>query len=120
MLIEENNTHIYSRIDEGFNYHTSEEAREVVSFPMAYVQTLTISPSLVWDLIPDVGELHLAQTYTIASRIKQVKGLEAAYMIEGISEALLLALKFNEAAGYEWTPRMIRLEHMATPQLVRI
>ena len=29
MLIEENNSHIYSRIDEGFNYHTSEEAREV-------------------------------------------------------------------------------------------
>lgn len=29
MLIEENNNHIYSRIDEGFNYHTSEEAREV-------------------------------------------------------------------------------------------
>ena len=31
MLIEENNSHIYSRIDEGFNYHTSEEAREVSS-----------------------------------------------------------------------------------------
>ena len=46
----------------------------------------------MWDLIPDVGELLLAQTYTIASRISQVKGLEAAYMIEGISEALLLAL----------------------------
>ena len=30
MLIEENNNHIYSRIDEGFNYHTSEEAREVL------------------------------------------------------------------------------------------
>ena len=29
MLIEESNSHIYSRIDEGFNYHTSEEAREV-------------------------------------------------------------------------------------------
>ena len=29
MLIEENNSHIYSRIDEGFNYHTSEEAKEV-------------------------------------------------------------------------------------------
>lgn len=72
----------------------------------------------MWDLIPDVGELLLAQTYTIASRISQVKGLEAAYMIEGISEALLLALKFNEAAGYEWTPRMIRLEHLATPQMV--
>ena len=42
----------------------------------------------MWDLIPDVGELLLAQTYTIASRISQVKGLEAAYMIEGISEAL--------------------------------
>ena len=69
---------------------------------------MTISPSLVWDLIPDVGELLLAQTYTIASRLQQVKGLEAAYMIEAISEALLLALKF----------RMIRLEHMATPQMV--
>ena len=23
MLIEENNSHIYSRIDEGFNYHTT-------------------------------------------------------------------------------------------------
>ncbi len=118
MLIEENNTHIYSRIDEGFNYHTSEEAREVVVVSLCDVQTLTISPSLVWDLIPDVGELLLAQTYTIASRLQQVKGLEAAYMIEAISEALLLALKFNEAAGYEWTPRMIRLEHMATPQMV--
>ena len=29
MIIEENNSHNYSRIDEGFNYHTSEEAREV-------------------------------------------------------------------------------------------
>ena len=29
MLIEENNTHIYSRVDEGFNFHTSEEAKEV-------------------------------------------------------------------------------------------
>ena len=29
MLIEENNTHIYSRADEGFNFHTSEEAKEV-------------------------------------------------------------------------------------------
>ena len=82
MLIEENNTHIYSRIDEGFNYHTSEEAREVVVVSLCDVQTLTISPSLVWDLIPDVGELLLAQTYTIASRLQQVKGLEAAYMIE--------------------------------------
>lgn len=33
MLIEENNSHIYSRIDEGFNYHTSEEAREVSPLP---------------------------------------------------------------------------------------
>ena len=32
MLIEENNNHIYSRIVEGFNYHTSEEAREVNIF----------------------------------------------------------------------------------------
>lgn len=79
---------------------------------------MTISPSLVWGLIPDVAELLLAQTYTIASRIKQAKGLEASYMIEAISEALLLALHFNEAAGFEWSPRFIRLEHMATPQNV--
>lgn len=79
---------------------------------------MTISPSLVWELIPDVAELLLAQTYTIANRIKQCKGLEASYMIEGISEALLLALHFNEAAGYEWSPRFIRLEHMPTPQNV--
>ena len=38
-----------------------------------------------------MGELLLAQTYTIASRIHQAEGLEASYMIEGISEALLLA-----------------------------
>lgn len=79
---------------------------------------MTISPSLVWGLIPDVAELLLAQTYTIANRIKQCKGLEASYMIEAISEALLLALHFNEAAGFEWSPRFIRLEHMATPQNV--
>ena len=29
MFIEENNKHIFSAIDEGFNYHTSEEAKEV-------------------------------------------------------------------------------------------
>lgn len=29
MLIEENNSHIYSKVDERFNYHTSEEAKEV-------------------------------------------------------------------------------------------
>lgn len=63
-----------------------------------------------------MGELLLAQTYTIAGRIHQAEGLEASYMMEGISEALLLALHFNECAGYEWTPRVIRLEHMATPQ----
>lgn len=108
MLIEENNSHIYSKVDEGFNYHTSEEAKE----------TLTISPSLVWDLIPDVAELLLAQTYNIASRIHQAGSIEAANMIEGISEALLLAMHFNEAAGYEWTPRVIRLEHMRQPQNV--
>ena len=69
-------------------------------------------------MVPDVGELLLSQTYSIANRLDSVKGLEASYMLEGISEALLLALKFNEAAGYEWTPRVIRLEHMATPQIV--
>ena len=52
-----------------------------------------ISPSLVWDLIPEVGELLLAQTYSIAERIHQAEGLEASYMIEAVSEALLLALK---------------------------
>lgn len=31
MIIEENNSRIYSKIDEGFNYHTSEEAKEVWS-----------------------------------------------------------------------------------------
>ena len=31
MFIEENNKHIYSAIDEGFNYHTSEEAKEVAA-----------------------------------------------------------------------------------------
>ncbi len=77
-----------------------------------------ISPSLVWDLIPEVGELLLAQTYSIAERIHQAEGLEASYMIEAVSEALLLALYFNECAGYEWTPRVIRLEHMTTPQNV--
>lgn len=33
MLIEENNSHIYSKVDEGFNYHTSEEAKEVLLSP---------------------------------------------------------------------------------------
>ena len=55
-----------------------------------------ISPSLVWDLIPEVGELLLAQTYSIAERIHQAEGLEASYMIEAVSEALQLALYFNE------------------------
>lgn len=72
----------------------------------------------MWDLIPDVAELLLAQTYNIASRIHQAGSIEAANMIEGISEALLLAMHFNEAAGYEWTPRVIRLEHLRQPQNV--
>lgn len=65
-----------------------------------------------------MAELLLAQTYNIASRIHQAGSIEAANMIEGISEALLLAMHFNEAAGYEWTPRVIRLEHMRQPQNV--
>lgn len=65
-----------------------------------------------------MAELLLAHTYTVASRIDQAGSIEAANIIESVSEALLLAMHFNEAAGYEWTPRMIRLEHMATAQMV--
>ncbi|KAK8803718.1 hypothetical protein WA158_001412 [Blastocystis sp. Blastoise] len=103
-VLEENDDKKISTIDETFNFHNSEESKEV----------LNISPSLVWPLVPDVAEMILSHAYSIIDRCKCSQGLETACLIEGISKALLTALKFNEYAGYSWVPRKIRLEHLHT------